>query len=65
MATQIQHVHSSEPFRWRVFLMVMLIMAAIAAAAIVLTLMANPTRTGVHEPAPQPISQIALPYQTT
>jgi len=58
MAIELQHAHSSEPFRWKLFVFVMLTMGAITAVAIILTLMANPSRGGVHVPAPQPVSQV-------
>ncbi|NYF79449.1 hypothetical protein [Granulicella arctica] len=58
MVTELQHAHSSEPFRWKLFLFVMTIMGAITAAAIVLTLWAHPAAGSPHEPPTQPISQV-------
>jgi hypothetical protein len=58
MATYIQHAHHSEPFRWKLFLFVILIMGSITTGAIILTLKANPTKGGVHVPSPEPVSQV-------
>ena len=60
MAVELQYAHPSEPFRWKLFLLVVLIMGAITTAAIILTLMANPPRGTVRAPTTQPIAQIDL-----
>jgi hypothetical protein len=60
MAIEFKHAHSSEPFRWKLFLVVLLIMGSITAGAIVLTLMAIPSKGGVHAPPPEPVSRISL-----
>ena len=56
MAIELQHAPSAEPFRWKLFLFVILIMGSITAGAIILTLMAHPSPGGVHAPTVQPIS---------
>jgi hypothetical protein len=58
MVTRITHAYQTEPFRWKLFLLVMVIMASITAAAIILTLWAHPTVGSPHEPPIQPISQV-------
>ena len=60
MPLQIANTHPSEPFRWKLFLLVMFIMGTITTVAIVLTLLANPAKDSVHAPTVQPISQINL-----
>jgi hypothetical protein len=61
MATTPRSSIPPEPFRWKLFTMIMLIMASITAAAIILTLMATPSKGGIHAPGPQPISRLNLP----
>ena len=60
MAAELKHVHA-EPFRWKLFLLVVLVMGSITAGAIILTLMAIPSKGGVHAPPPEPVSQLSLP----
>jgi hypothetical protein len=60
MVTVVQHAQGAEPFRWKLFLFVMVVMASITAAAIILTLMANPRRGSLHAPPPQPSTQVEL-----
>jgi hypothetical protein len=60
LVTQLQRVPQSEPFRWKLFLMVVLIMGAITTAAIVLTLISHPSGGGLHIPTLQPIVTILL-----
>jgi hypothetical protein len=58
MATRFQHAHPSEPFRWKLFVLILIIMGSITTAAIVLTLLANPPRGSLHLPTVQPITRL-------
>ena len=62
MAAPTRYTPPSEPFRWKLFLLVMLIMGSITTAAIILTLMANPPRGSVLAPTTQPISRSEFPF---
>ena len=64
MATVFQRAYPTGPFRWKLFLLVLAIMGSITAAAIMLTLKANPRRGTVHVPPPQPVSRLIFPVQT-
>jgi hypothetical protein len=61
MVTELQHAPTSEPFRWKLFLLVVLIMGTITAAAITLSLMARPSGGSLHVPTTQPIVQVTSP----
>ena len=61
MATTLKPAHTSEPFRWKLFLFIVLVMGSITAGAIILTLMAIPSKGGVHAPAPEPVSRLVVP----
>jgi hypothetical protein len=55
MNINVPHHHASEPFRWKLFLLVVLVMGSIATAAITLTLRANPPHGSLHIPTLRPI----------
>ncbi|WP_263383385.1 hypothetical protein [Granulicella arctica] len=65
MALELQHAHSTGPFRWKLFLLIITIMGSITAGAIILTLMAHPSKGGVHAPAPEPVSRTISANITT
>jgi hypothetical protein len=57
MATELQHAHPGAPFRWKLFLLILLIMGAVTTTAITLTLKANPPRGDMHVPTVKPLGQ--------
>ena len=61
MPDVLEATHSPEPFRWKLFVFVMVVMGAITTAAILLTLRAHPRRGTVRVPPPQPVSRAVLP----
>ncbi len=61
MPIELHQLRPTGPFRWKLFLMIMLIMGTITAGAIILTLKAHPSRGNVHAPSPEPVSHLTTP----
>jgi hypothetical protein len=57
MATEIQYAKSPEPFHWKLFIFVVLLMGSLTTAAIILTMMARPAPDTMHSPQLQSVAQ--------
>ncbi|HEY0262944.1 MAG TPA: hypothetical protein VGC07_00340 [Granulicella sp.] len=61
------HRNPSEPFRWKLFLVILAVMGSLTIGAIVLTRLANPSRNTLTSPSsfdPTARLQIPLEHQT-
>jgi hypothetical protein len=59
MAAELQNAYSPVAFRWKLFLMVVLVMGLITAGAIILTLRAHPPAGDLHIPTLKPMATLA------